>query len=185
MGLSHSQSFVEKYTSRSRFFQCLGEAGRLLAMAYAQADTDNQAAIRDLAFQAMLDGLVEFEGYRPQDVAEIATLNSEATTAQAEALELAQRELEMLRVALVDSVHRMHSTPLHMLPRGVGMSMGPGVGDESTDVFGVNFRAGDGSKHEVRVTRGLLDAVTVALDAEDARLAALLSPVQTKEGEGA
>lgn len=84
-----------------------------------------------------------------------------------------EAELEMLRVALVDAVYRMHSTPLHMLPRGIGMTFGPSIGSDSNDSFGVIFRSADGSKQEVRVTRALLDAVTAALDAEDFRCAAL------------
>lgn len=62
------QSYAHTYDMRSRFFQLLGDAGRKLADAYREADRDNQIAIKELAFDAMAHALVEFHGYRPDEI---------------------------------------------------------------------------------------------------------------------
>ena len=63
-----AKSFAETYTMRSTFWRLLGEAGKLLADAYTQADLENQAAIKELAFDAMLHSLVEHYRYTPDDL---------------------------------------------------------------------------------------------------------------------
>ncbi|WP_234053675.1 MULTISPECIES: hypothetical protein [unclassified Xanthobacter] len=62
-------TFAEKYTMRSRFFQLLGEAGQILADAYCEADAENQAAIKEMAFEAMADSLIEHHGYQRDEIA--------------------------------------------------------------------------------------------------------------------
>ena len=63
--------FEQKYVMRSTFWRLLGQAGKLLAEAYRQADVENQVEIKSLAFTAMTDALVEYEGFKPADVAEV------------------------------------------------------------------------------------------------------------------
>lgn len=62
------RDFAETYTLRSTFFRLLGEAGKLLADAYTQADLENQATIRELAFEAMSRSLIEHHGYTREDI---------------------------------------------------------------------------------------------------------------------
>lgn len=56
-------TFAERYTMRSRFFQLLGEAGKALALAYREADRENQRDIRRLVGDAMVHSLVEHHRY--------------------------------------------------------------------------------------------------------------------------
>lgn len=63
-----SKTYAETYAMRSRFFQLLGEAGKMLADAYREADLDNQAAIKDLAFDAMRHSLIEHHGYAAEEL---------------------------------------------------------------------------------------------------------------------
>lgn len=63
-----TKSFAETYSMRSTFFQLLGEAGKLLAEAYTQADRENQRTMNELAYQAMAHALIEFEGYKPEEL---------------------------------------------------------------------------------------------------------------------
>ncbi|GGB09096.1 hypothetical protein GCM10011491_41320 [Brucella endophytica] len=62
------RTYAEKYAMRSRFYQILGEAGKLLADAYTQADAENQAGIKDMAFDAMVASLVEHHGYDQSEI---------------------------------------------------------------------------------------------------------------------
>src|SRR5688572_15423714 len=55
-------TFAGVYTMRSRFWMLLGEAGKLLADAYTQADLENVQAIKELAFDAMAHSLAEHHG---------------------------------------------------------------------------------------------------------------------------
>lgn len=64
----YPRTFAETYTMRSTFWQLLGAAGKMLADAYTQADLENQAAIKELAFDAMVHSLVEHHGYQPGDI---------------------------------------------------------------------------------------------------------------------
>lgn len=61
-------TFAETYSMRSTFYRLLGQAGQILADAYCQADRENQLAIKELAFDAMLHSLVEHHGYREDEV---------------------------------------------------------------------------------------------------------------------
>ena len=63
-----NRTFAETYSQRSTFYRLLGEAGKTLADAYMQADLDNQGAIRDLAFDAMVHSLVEHHGYTREEI---------------------------------------------------------------------------------------------------------------------
>jgi hypothetical protein len=66
-----TKTFAEAYTLRNNgrgFFALLGEAGKALAEAYREADLDNQAHIKDLAFEAMVHSLVEHHGYTREEV---------------------------------------------------------------------------------------------------------------------
>lgn len=62
------ESYAETYTMRSRFYQLLGEAGKMLANAYCEADSENQAAIKELAFDAMTHSLIEHHSYKPDQI---------------------------------------------------------------------------------------------------------------------
>jgi len=65
----HPKSFAETYTMRSRFWQGLGEVGKAMADLYAfDADLDNRAAIKELAFDAMVHSLVEHHGFKPDEI---------------------------------------------------------------------------------------------------------------------
>lgn len=61
-------TFDQTYTMRSRFFQLLGAAGKLLADAYAEADRENQKSMKTLAFEAMTHSLVEHHGYDRSEI---------------------------------------------------------------------------------------------------------------------
>lgn len=67
--MADEKSFAETYEMRSRFFRLLGEAGRLLADAYSNADLENQANIKQMAFDAMKHSLVEHHGYAKDKIA--------------------------------------------------------------------------------------------------------------------
>jgi len=62
------RTFAEAYTMRSTFFRLLGEAGKVLADAYTQADLQNQAEIKDLITEAMTHSLVEHHGYSREEI---------------------------------------------------------------------------------------------------------------------
>lgn len=64
----NTRSYAETYTMRSRFFRLMGEAGKVLADAYCEGDLENQAVIKDAAFEAMTHSLVEHHGYTRQEV---------------------------------------------------------------------------------------------------------------------
>lgn len=61
--MDDDRNYAEKYTMRSTFFRLLGEAGKILADAYCQADLGNQADIESLIKGAMVDSLVEHHGF--------------------------------------------------------------------------------------------------------------------------
>lgn len=61
-------TFAERYTMRSRFFQLLGEAGKALALAYREADLDNQRDICGLVGGAMVRSLIEHHGYAADEI---------------------------------------------------------------------------------------------------------------------
>lgn len=63
------KTFAETYTMRSAFYRLLGDAGKKMADAYTQADLENQANIRALAYEAMCHSLVEHHGYKPEEIA--------------------------------------------------------------------------------------------------------------------
>lgn len=63
------RTYDETYTMRSTFFQLLGKAGKTLAEAYTQADLENQAAIKDMVFEAMVHSLVEHHRYPREEIA--------------------------------------------------------------------------------------------------------------------
>lgn len=67
------RSFAETYTMRSTFYQLLGEAGKVLAEAYTQADRQNQEAIHALIAEALVHSLVEHHGYHADEIAKPAT----------------------------------------------------------------------------------------------------------------
>lgn len=62
-------TYAETYAMRSRFYQLLGEAGKMLATAYREADAENQASIKELAFDAMKHWLVENYRYPAEEIA--------------------------------------------------------------------------------------------------------------------
>lgn len=62
------KSFDQTYAARSRFFQILGAAGKMLADAYTQADLENQQDIGRLIFEAMSHSLVEHHGYTRDEI---------------------------------------------------------------------------------------------------------------------
>lgn len=64
-----AKSFAETYAMRSTFWRLLGDAGKALAEAYTQADLENRADIKDLAFDAMVRSLIEHHGYKPENFA--------------------------------------------------------------------------------------------------------------------
>ena len=63
-----ARTFAEKYTMRSRFYQLLGESAKQLALAYREADLENQADIGRLVVAAMSDSLVEHHGYERSEI---------------------------------------------------------------------------------------------------------------------
>lgn len=68
MAPQDDRTFAERYTMRSRFFQLLGEAGKTLALAYREADLDNQRDIRELVGDAMAQSLIEHHSYLPDEI---------------------------------------------------------------------------------------------------------------------
>jgi hypothetical protein len=68
------KTFAEAYTHRNMagrgFWFTLGEAGKMLADAYSQADLENQRTIKDLAHEAMCHSLVEHHGWTREELAE-------------------------------------------------------------------------------------------------------------------
>lgn len=62
------KTYAETYAMRSRFYQLLGEAGKLLALAYCEGDKENQEAIKELAFDAMAHSLVEHQRFKPDSI---------------------------------------------------------------------------------------------------------------------
>lgn len=73
-------TYDEKYL-RGRFHRLLGDAGKLLAEAYAQADVENRADIGSLIVTAMRESLVEHQGFRTADLPQLPEGRSEQATA--------------------------------------------------------------------------------------------------------
>ncbi|AHE53707.1 hypothetical protein NX02_09935 [Sphingomonas sanxanigenens DSM 19645 = NX02] len=66
---AYTKTFAETYTMRSRFWQALGEIGKAMANAYAfDADLDNRAAIKELAWDAMVHSLIEHHDFKPEEL---------------------------------------------------------------------------------------------------------------------
>jgi hypothetical protein len=63
-----SKTFAETYTMRSRHYQLLGEAGKMLAQAYLEADHENQEAIKAHVLEAMVHSLVEHHRLTREDI---------------------------------------------------------------------------------------------------------------------
>ena len=72
-----TKTFAETYTMRSRHYQLLGEAGRMLAQAFREADLENQQAIKDNAFEAMVHSLVEHHGYTREEITAVPAISAE------------------------------------------------------------------------------------------------------------
>lgn len=71
-------TFDEKYTATtSKFWLHMGRAGKELADAFSQADLENQAAIKDLVFEAMSHRLVEAFGWTREEIAGRAPVHLE------------------------------------------------------------------------------------------------------------
>lgn len=66
--MSADRTFAEAYTMRSRHFQLLGEAGKLLAQAYLEADAENQRGIKENVFTAMVHSLAEHHGVPSEEL---------------------------------------------------------------------------------------------------------------------
>lgn len=95
------KSFDETYTMRSRFFQLLGEAGKMVANAFREADLENQREIHTLTANAARHSLHEHHGYT---FAELPALHPHALQAIGE---MNAAELAPIAIAAVQRIGQL------------------------------------------------------------------------------